>query len=151
MTTTSTPASAVKHMKWWGWGVEGVSFHHEDKPAFAGFVKKAIDIDLSLPVETSVSFDNLPIPDVNIGDDLLAELADAVGTENARTDPMERIVHTYGKSVRDLIRLRAGDIPRIPDVVVYPADEAEVQLIVDRAVAADAVLIPALSGEADVT
>ena len=22
----------VKHMKWWGWGVEGVAFHHEDKP-----------------------------------------------------------------------------------------------------------------------
>lgn len=19
----------VKHMKWWGWGVEGVSFHYE--------------------------------------------------------------------------------------------------------------------------
>ena len=24
----------VKHMKWWGWGIEGVSFHHENKPAF---------------------------------------------------------------------------------------------------------------------
>ena len=35
-------------------------------------------------------------------------------------DALERIVHTYGKSVRDLIRLRAGDIPRVPDVVVYP-------------------------------
>ena len=34
----------VKHMKWWGWGVEGVAFHHEDKPAFAGFLKRAIDI-----------------------------------------------------------------------------------------------------------
>ena len=19
----------VKHMKWWGWGIEGVGFHHE--------------------------------------------------------------------------------------------------------------------------
>ena len=57
-------------------------------------------------------------------------------------DDLDRIVHTYGKSVRDLLRLRAGDIPRVPDVVVYPADEAEVQLIVDRAVAADAVIIP---------
>ena len=40
------------------------------------------------------------------------------------------------------MRLRAGDIPRIPDVVVYPGDESEVQLIVDRVVAANAVLIP---------
>jgi alkyldihydroxyacetonephosphate synthase len=147
MTTTPVRASTVrpstvKHMKWWGWGVEGVSFHHEDKPAFAGFVKKAIDIDLSIPAETNVSFESLPIPDLNIGSDLLDELTEAVGADQVHTDPMERIIHTYGKSIRDLMRLRAGDIPRIPDVVVYPADEAEVQLVVDRAVAADAVLIP---------
>ena len=37
----------VKHMKWWGWGVEGVSFHHEDKPAFRPFVINAIDLDVN--------------------------------------------------------------------------------------------------------
>ncbi|MBA3527750.1 MAG: FAD-binding oxidoreductase, partial [Propionibacteriaceae bacterium] len=129
-------------MKWWGWGVEGVSFQHEDKPAFAGFVRRAIDIDLSAPAESPMSFDDLPIPDLNIGEDLLAELTAAVGQEHLHTDAMDRIVHTYGKSIRDLLRLRAGDIPRIPDVVVYPGDESQVQLIVDLAVAADAVLIP---------
>ena len=77
-----------------------------------------------------------------IGDELRAQLIEAVGAENVLDDALERIVHTYGKSVRDLIRLRAGDIPRVPDVVVYPADESEVQAIVDRAVEADAVLIP---------
>ena len=30
-------------MKWWGWGEEGVSFRHEDKPGFAAFVKAVID------------------------------------------------------------------------------------------------------------
>ena len=44
--------------------------------------------------------------------------------------------------MRDLLRLRSGDIPRVPDVVVYPGSEEEVQLVVDRAVAANAVLIP---------
>jgi alkyldihydroxyacetonephosphate synthase len=57
-------------------------------------------------------------------------------------DDLDRIVHTYGKSATDLLRIRAGDIPRVPDVVVYPGNEAEVRLIVDRAVAADAVIIP---------
>ncbi len=37
----------VKHMKWWGWGVEGVAFHHEDKPAFRPFVINAIDLDVN--------------------------------------------------------------------------------------------------------
>jgi len=132
----------VKHMKWWGWGVEGVAFHHEDKPAFRPFVINAIDLDVNTTPTAPLSLEELPVPAPIISAELLDELIGAVGTENAIQDDLDRIVHTYGKSVRDLLRLRAGDIPRVPDVVVYPADEAEVQLIVDHAVAADAVLIP---------
>jgi len=132
----------VKHMKWWGWGVEGVSFHHENKPAFRPFVINAIDLDVNTAPAAPMSLDDLAIPAPLIGDQLLAELSDAVGAENAVQDDLNRIVHTYGKSARDLLRVRAGDIPRVPDVVVYPGNEAEVQLIVDRAVAADAVIIP---------
>jgi alkyldihydroxyacetonephosphate synthase len=132
----------VKHMKWWGWGVEGVSFHHENKPAFRPFVINAIDLDVNTPATAPMSLDDLAIPTPMISDQLLTELADAVGAENAVQDDLDRIVHTYGKSARDLLRIRVGDIPRVPDVVVYPGDEAEVQLVVDRAVAADAVIIP---------
>jgi len=132
----------VKHMKWWGWGVEGVAFHHEDKPAFRPFVINAIDLDVNTSPTAPLSLEELPVPAPMISAELLDELTGAVGAENAIQDDLDRIVHTYGKSVRDLLRLRAGDIPRVPDVVVYPADEAEVQLVVDYAVAADAVLIP---------
>ena len=132
----------VKHMKWWGWGVEGVSFHHEDKPAFRPFVINAIDLDVDTAPTAPISLDELPIPVPMISDQLLAELTDVVGPDNARQDDLDRIVHTYGKSLRDLLRIRAGDIPRIPDLIIYPGDEAEVQLIIDRAVAADAVIIP---------
>jgi alkyldihydroxyacetonephosphate synthase len=132
----------VKHMKWWGWGVEGVSFHHENKPAFRPFVIDHIDLDVNTPPTTPMSLDDLPIPAPMINDQLLGELIEAVGAENAVQDDLDRIVHTYGKSATDLLRIRAGDIPRVPDVVVYPGNEAEVQLIVDHAVAADAVIIP---------
>jgi alkyldihydroxyacetonephosphate synthase len=132
----------VKHMKWWGWGIEGVSFHHGNKPAFRPFVINAIDLDVNATPVVPRSLEDLHIPQPMISGRLLAELRDAVGSENAVQDDLDRIVHTYGKSARDLLRIRAGDIPRVPDVVVYPGDEAEVQLIVDRVVAADAVLIP---------
>jgi alkyldihydroxyacetonephosphate synthase len=132
----------VKHMKWWGWGVDGVSFHHEDKPHLVPFVKRAVGVDLNATPDPPLSLDDLPVPDPMIGPDLLAELTNAVGAEHTHSDRLDRIVHTYGKSIRDLLRLRAGDIPRVPDVVVYPADEAEVQAVVDAVVAADAVLIP---------
>ena len=132
----------VKHMKWWGWGVEGVAFHHEDKPGFRPFVIEAIDLDVNTEPTAALSLDPLDVPRPLISDELVDELADAVGRPNVVSEDADRIVHTYGKSVRDLLRMRAGDIPRVPDVVVYPGSEAEVQLVVDRGVAANAVLIP---------
>ena len=133
----------VKHMKWWGWGVEGVAFHFDDKPKFAPFVKKAVGLDLSgdKPPEHP-DFSKLSVAAPKISDDLLTELKGAVGPENVVTDDESRVVHTYGKSLRDLLRIRAGDLPRVPDVVVYPGDEDEVQTLVELTVAADAVLIP---------
>jgi alkyldihydroxyacetonephosphate synthase len=132
----------VKHMKWWGWGVEGVAFHHEDKPGFRPFVIEAVDLDVAIAPQGQRTEDLPEVPRPTIPAELVAELRDAVGPDNVVTTDEDRIVHTYGKSVRDLLRLRAGDIPRVPDVVVYPGTEPEVQLIVDRAVAANAVLIP---------
>ncbi len=134
--------TSVQHMKWWGWGVEGVSFHHEDKPALRPFVLKAVDLDLDEPGTPMQSFDDLTVPASRAGEELLGSLTEALGEDHVVTDDLDRVVHTYGKSLRDLLRVRAGDLPRVPDVVVYPADEDQVQQVVDLAVAADAVIIP---------
>ncbi|MET4780605.1 FAD-binding oxidoreductase [Glaciihabitans sp. UYNi722] len=132
----------VKHMKWWGWGVDGVGFHHEDKPGFAPFVQMAVGIDVNSTASALASFDDVTVPESRASSEFVTTLRGIVGESNATTDAMERVVHTFGKSVRDLIRVRSGRLDRTPDVVVYPADEAEVQQIVDAAVAADAVIIP---------
>jgi alkyldihydroxyacetonephosphate synthase len=118
----------------------------ENKPAFRPFLIKIIDLDVNTPPVSPMSLDDLPIPAPMISDQLLADLTDAVGADNVVQDDLDRLVHTYGKSATDLVRIRAGDIPRVPDVVVYPGNEAEVQLIVDHAVAADAVIIPYAGG-----
>jgi alkyldihydroxyacetonephosphate synthase len=124
----------VKHMKWWGWGVEGVAFTYDNKPDFAPFVKKAVGLVLDGSEGSSVSFSDLA--------PFLAELASIVGADNAIVDDELRLVHTYGKSIRDLLRIRASELPRMPDVVLYPADEAEVASVVSAAVKANAVIIP---------
>ena len=133
----------VKHMKWWGWGNEGVGFHWEDKPGFADFVQYAVGLDLhtAKPVEKP-AFDKMTVAKSLAAKPLLSTLATIVGEGHVTTDDMERVVHVYGKSLRDLVRIRANQVQRYPDVVVYPADEAEVQKVVDAAVAADVVIIP---------
>ena len=135
--------SDVKHMKWWGWGNEGTAFHWQDKPAFAPFVLKAVGLDLhSATPAKAPSFDQMTIAKPVATAALLKTLAGIVGADDVRTDDMERVVHVYGKSLRDLARIRANQVLRYPDIVVYPDDEAEVQKLVDAAVAADAVVIP---------
>jgi hypothetical protein len=101
-----------------GWGVEGVSFHHEDKPAFRPFLIKIIDLDVNTPPVSPMSLEPLPISAPLIRDQLLAELIDAAGADNVVQHDLDRIVHTYGKSATDLLRIRAGDISRVPDVLV---------------------------------
>jgi alkyldihydroxyacetonephosphate synthase len=133
----------VKHMKWWGWGVDGVGFHFEDKPGFAPFVKYAVGLDL-LTAERAgePAFGDLNVGKSTASAAFVKTLTGIVGADNVTTDDMARVVHTYGKSIRDLMRVRSNSILRSPDVVIYPADETEVQAVVDAAVAADAVIIP---------
>jgi alkyldihydroxyacetonephosphate synthase len=135
--------TAVKHMKWWGWGVEGVGFHHEDKPGFAPFVQYAVGLDLATATRSGEpSFADLNVPKSNASAAFVRSLATIVGDDNVTTDDMVRVIHTYGKSLRDLVRIRGNAIERSPDVVVYPANEAGVQAVVDAAVQAKAVIIP---------
>jgi alkyldihydroxyacetonephosphate synthase len=141
--SSTATAASVHHMKWWGWGVPGVAFHHEDKPAFAPFVLKAVGLDLHEAKQLQQpDFSALAVPASIAGEALRDALAQAVGAANVVDEDLDRVVHTYGKSIRDLIRVRAGILPRVPDLVVYPPDEAAVQAVVDLVVEHDAVLIP---------
>ena len=54
--------SGVKHMKWWGWGVEGVGFHHEDKPAFGPFVAEKVGLDITGDPVVPPELESLPVP-----------------------------------------------------------------------------------------
>jgi alkyldihydroxyacetonephosphate synthase len=127
-------------MKWWGWGEEGVSFMHEDKPALGPFLQCALDLDVRHVVSRPTAFDELQAVEPSCSPELLAALREAVG--DVSTDPLDRVVHARGKSLRDLVRHRRGDLGRLPDAVVRPADEAQVAAVVRAALDADAVLIP---------
>ena len=141
--TDAISTESVKAMKWWGWGVDGVGFHFEDKPGFAPFVEQAVGLDLLTAKRAGEpSFADLKVGKSKATPAFTKALAAIVGNDNVTTEDMSRVIHTYGKSIRDLIRIRNNWILRSPDVVVYPADEAEVQKVVDAAVAANAVIIP---------
>ncbi|MBB2900316.1 alkyldihydroxyacetonephosphate synthase [Kineococcus radiotolerans] len=132
----------VEHMKWWGWGQEGVAFHHEDKPNLAPFVKRVSGIDFDAPPAQVPELSELEVPASRAPQELREALVAALGAEHVHDDDHDRVVHTYGKSMRDLVRVRRGDFGRVPDLILYPGTEAEVEAVLRIALDADAVLIP---------
>ncbi len=129
-------------MKWWGWGDEKVAFTHEDKPDLGPFLQRHLMIDVDRVSSPRVAFGDLHIAEPEVPLPLRAALEAAVGADHVSVDPRDRVVHARGKSLRDLVRHRRGDVGRIPDVVVRPGGEDAVAAVLRAAIDADAVVIP---------
>ena len=129
-------------MKWWGWGDDGIAFTDADKPALAPFIKENIGLDVRRSTARPVPFNALAVPDPALPPVLRAALEEAVGTGSVSDDPLDRVVHGRGKSLRDLVFQRRGELGRLPDAVVRPGSEEEVAAVLAAALEADAVVIP---------
>ena len=129
-------------MKWWGWGLEGDAFTHADKPALAPYIANAIGLDVRTPRLPPPRFEDLRVPEPRLPAVLRDALADAVGDANLSLDPRDRVIHARGKSIRDLVLQRRGELARIPDAVVRPGDEEQVAAVLRAAIDLDAVVIP---------
>lgn len=132
----------VKQQKWWGWGIEGRAYSYADKPKFPPFVREVLGVDITQPAPPVRDFSTLDVPASRLTEQLRADLVRILGEQYVVTDDEYRVVHAFGKGIRDLVRVRRGQLGRVPDAVLYPSCEDEIALIMDAVVAADGVLIP---------
>lgn len=89
-----------------------------------------------------VSLADITLRPSRLDDPVLSSLRRLLGDEAVRTDKRTRVEHAYGKSYRDLIRLRAGLVPRPPDAVVYPADSGQIASVLAWAADRELIVIP---------
>lgn len=109
-----------------GWGLRRKTFdlRGRDDDVWA-FVKGALGMS-ELPSTPPVALDGLELPAVRLNDAVLARLRAIVSEERVAVGHFERAFHAVGKSYYDVLRIRAGDLPGVPDAVVYPESHAEV-------------------------
>ena len=131
----------IRHMKWWGWGYEDVFFDDSDKPALWPYLKSELDIveEESTP---SVKFEEIELPERKINGGFLEAVKVELDESQIADDKKTRLIHSTGKSFRDLWRLRHGIIKCAPDCVVFPENEEDVAAIVSAAHEQGVVLIP---------
>ncbi|MFM1555812.1 MAG: FAD-binding oxidoreductase [Limisphaerales bacterium] len=131
----------IRHMKWWGWGHEDVSFSDVDKPKLWPYLSGELGLEQVEPTPP-VKFDDVHLPAAKENAPFIAALRDALAHDQFSVDKKDRLIHAAGKAFRDLFRLRRGQVDFAPDLIVYPASEVDVVAIVKAAHEHNAVLIP---------
>ena len=131
----------IRHMKWWGWGHEDVTFDDSTKPELWPYLKRELGVD-EIRWEKPVAFEDVTLPEQKKNEAFLAAIQAGLGDGQVVDDKKSRLVHAAGKSFRDLWLMRHGQVQFAPDCVVYPDTEEDVALVVRAAHEHGVVLVP---------
>jgi alkyldihydroxyacetonephosphate synthase len=82
----------------------------------------------------------IPPPVVNAG--FLEEARKILADDQWSDDPELRLRHGHGHTQEEMVRIKYGSLGRVPDLVVFPADEEQVEALVQAALRHDVSLIP---------
>ena len=122
-----------KTLKYWGWGYEGDGLDAAETKAL---------------LQTFECYGIRPV------DDGTFPHLDAIELEQPRltpppglarictTDTYQRILHAFGQSQPDSIRIYEGDFAHAPDIVAYPETASDIAALYDWCADAGAALIP---------
>ena len=132
----------IRAMKWWGWGDENTRFDISNRPELWPYIARKLNIQAEPRHMPPVGLESIVLPEQHLDRAFLDCLARQLGPGRVFDSPKERLTHAFGKSFRDLWRLRHGVVPYAPDCVVYPESHDEVAAIVAVAVSHGARLVP---------
>jgi alkyldihydroxyacetonephosphate synthase len=124
----------TQRRKHWGWGFEHEQPAPDEVRGTAAFVAAHLGFGSTEP-EQPVALSEVQLPEPRLR--APARLA-GICTDDAHA----RAFHAYGSSYRDVVRAFRGEFDHPPDVVAHPADEAEVEAVLEWALAANAAVIP---------
>ena len=115
-------------LRWYGWGFADTTFSLEHRPDFWPYLTER----LGLPADEHtppVALETVALRPSRLPEATLAALRAALDEGAVLTGDRERLAHSLGKSYRDAVRLRRGEVPNPTDAVVVPADEAQVAAV----------------------
>lgn len=120
--------------KFYGWGTEDQIVGEEEAVFLARLFGQKFGAALKPPhAAPKVSDFELPAPRVEVR---------GAFSRLCTSDSHERLVHTYGKSFPDYVRMFQRQVPCPPDVVAYPESEADVAAVLEWAAGARVAVVP---------
>jgi len=125
--------------KWNGWGDIDHQYKFKNLTVFENFLKKNFG---EIKHRLTKPFDPQQVRLSRLNTSNIKQIISIIGEQNFSLDPLDRAVHSCGKSYYDLIRLREGQIIHPTDGVVYPGTEEEIIKILQLARRSGVTIIP---------
>jgi len=132
--------------RWWGWGDIDKTYPVEERPGYIPYLQDKLGIKVDKVREPDPDIEKLKMREPRLGEDALNSLTGIVGKDNVSTTRRDRVHHGIGKSYRDAMRARLGEVPNPPDAVVFPGSEDEVAALMKLAESEKIALVPYCGG-----
>jgi alkyldihydroxyacetonephosphate synthase len=100
-----------------------------------------LDVDFPIEDENSGGYPP-PVAESKPAPEFLARIKGILDPDQITTQPEIRLRHGHGHTVSEINALRITGFARVPDYVVYPADETQVASLVQAAGKSGVVLMP---------
>lgn len=117
-------ASRLKPLLFWGWGYADERLTAEENGLIKGMAATLAHDGLVRTPAPELSDFELRRPRIVLPDALAA---------NVSTSDYDRLVHTYGKSYADMLRMCLRYAPNVPDAVAFPKSEQDIVGLLDWA------------------
>jgi alkyldihydroxyacetonephosphate synthase len=134
--------------RWNGWGMSG----HDDPLAINEPVWRWLAQAFAMPALLATPPRDLSVialPPSRLNQQAWHRLAALLG--HVGQTSLERARHAAGRTLTDLLRLRAGDLSTAPDAVLYPRREADVLAVLKLCAEMGIAVVPWGGGTGDVT
>ena len=128
--------------KWWGWGPADVTYDMESRKDFWPWIQRVGGISNRATIFDPIDRARLQLPPRRTKGKVEKVLRSLLAPHQIRTDDDDRLAHAYGRSYRDLVRIRSGSVDSAPDLVVYPETHEDVIAVVEACQKQVAALMP---------
>jgi alkyldihydroxyacetonephosphate synthase len=113
----------------------------ETLPNLLPWFRSVIQLDFPLRTDGGSHYPP-PVPEPCPAPDFLAAARAFLADDQLSTDARTRLRRGHGHTVAEIDAVRGGGLPRVPDYVVFPADEEQVVALVQAAARTGVVLLP---------
>jgi alkyldihydroxyacetonephosphate synthase len=127
--------------RWWGWGRPDKHYDLSQRPFFFPHLRRRLDVP-DEPFFFPPALEDIELPPTHFSRSDLQDLQKILPKERTALSKEAKLSHTYGKSYHDLIRIRREVFPEVPDVVLYPENETEIQKLLNWAIENRVAVVP---------